>query len=361
MLSNRTFIYLKTFSTMSKSLFKSIYVFCFILLCIVPSFANFGDGCTVVEPKKVTKPNWGCGEMPEWTPAPYNTSSTGQYCVDVSDCPNPNVLSIQATISVAYLEFHNVPIDIHFRYNLNNQENGLTNKLENHLFQQVTDEQGLTYYEFTFLLPDVHIAAECPITGAFDFFYFFELVSPDPQTGEFYPIYMSPWNGPGELFDANIIETWDPCAYEGLKHICCDPTMVKTPLIAEPDSDENITHAENELDVEPGIHSLIDNSNELEKEDGFDSELIEQSDHIFNVFPNPFQNEFTLQTDQVYSDIVSLEITDLNGKILESLSFQEEKSGTPLRKSFNTIEWPNGVYIISIQTNEGYQILKIIK
>ena len=72
------------------------------------------------------------------------------------------------------------------------------------------------------------------------------------------------------------------------------------------------------------------------------------------IYPNPSNGQFTIE--QKASGKVNIEIVDVNGRIVYSIS--ENASGN-LKKQIDT-NLPSGVYIIKVSSNEGQSTSKLI-
>jgi len=73
------------------------------------------------------------------------------------------------------------------------------------------------------------------------------------------------------------------------------------------------------------------------------------------IYPNPTQDEFSIDFGQTYQNIV-LTLKNITGQIIESKSF-----GTTNKVMLN-IPGPRGFYFLKIDTQEGYKAtIKILK
>jgi hypothetical protein len=71
------------------------------------------------------------------------------------------------------------------------------------------------------------------------------------------------------------------------------------------------------------------------------------------IYPNPFNEQITIHLDEQLTSQVT--ISDVNGKVLLN-----EEYSTP-ENSISTINWSNGMYIVTIQNERGMKTLKLIK
>jgi hypothetical protein len=80
---------------------------------------------------------------------------------------------------------------------------------------------------------------------------------------------------------------------------------------------------------------------------------IESLSFEVKVFPNPFDNQITIQLNEQLTS--QLTISDVNGKVL----LNQEYSSPQI--VISTANWSNGVYIVTLQNERGMRILKLIK
>jgi hypothetical protein len=71
------------------------------------------------------------------------------------------------------------------------------------------------------------------------------------------------------------------------------------------------------------------------------------------VYPNPFDDQLTIELDEQLTTTVR--ITDVNGKMLvqDNLNVQEW--------TISTLDWANGMYIVTLENERGMKSLKLIK
>jgi hypothetical protein len=70
------------------------------------------------------------------------------------------------------------------------------------------------------------------------------------------------------------------------------------------------------------------------------------------VYPNPFADQFTIES---HEDNTQLNIRTLNGQLLYASSFQNGKH------QIDGSAWASGIYILELQTQKGFQTLKLVK
>lgn len=80
---------------------------------------------------------------------------------------------------------------------------------------------------------------------------------------------------------------------------------------------------------------------------------VENSSFEVKVFPNPFKDLVQIQFDEHLPTYVN--ITDVNGKVLISENI------TSLEWNCSTVNWSNGMYIMTLQNERGMKSLKLIK
>ena len=80
------------------------------------------------------------------------------------------------------------------------------------------------------------------------------------------------------------------------------------------------------------------------------------------VYPNPFLEEFTLEYYLQNSDMVSIEIIDLQGKVVQTILKNKEFSqGSHLQKINSTSALSSGSYILKLSTTKESQSIMILK
>ena len=78
----------------------------------------------------------------------------------------------------------------------------------------------------------------------------------------------------------------------------------------------------------------------------------------FMVYPNPFNNEFTLDMT-VVAGTYSIVLTDINGKVIINQNVEAVEGNSKMVLS--TSELAQGVYLLNIVSNNGRQTLKVVK
>lgn len=75
---------------------------------------------------------------------------------------------------------------------------------------------------------------------------------------------------------------------------------------------------------------------------------------VFKVYPNPASKEINIEIPNIDAKTISVSIIDLNGKQIYSDSFNNKKV------KINTEQFPKGVYILSVETDQKKHSQKII-
>ncbi len=78
-----------------------------------------------------------------------------------------------------------------------------------------------------------------------------------------------------------------------------------------------------------------------------------------SVFPNPVSSELTISVDQEKPTNVTVQILDLQGKLLQNLCENENIVGT-FSKTFELTDLENGTYFLAIKTSENSCVRKIV-
>lgn len=116
--------------------------------------------------------------------------------------------------------------------------------------------------------------------------------------------------------------------------------------------------------------SNLDNANEIillapEVQSFYESELnfsclgaiasiSELNEDLVEIYPNPHTDQFTVQFDAVQTE-VHIEINDLSGRLIRSEEF------TSTSKIDLSIDGPSGVYLLSMKTENGILVKRIVK
>lgn len=77
-----------------------------------------------------------------------------------------------------------------------------------------------------------------------------------------------------------------------------------------------------------------------------------------SVFPNPNDGRFTLQITGATKDL-TFKIVDVQGRVLRE--WQEPNPTTNYTKSINIEDFAQGIYFLQIQTNDGVDVVRILK
>lgn len=89
------------------------------------------------------------------------------------------------------------------------------------------------------------------------------------------------------------------------------------------------------------------------------SNCIEVKGTEYDIFPNPTKDEFFIGIRSDINEKVNVSITDFSGKIIKETSV-EIKKGYTLEK-FDLSQYPTGIYLITIISNNNKYIHKVIK
>ena len=80
---------------------------------------------------------------------------------------------------------------------------------------------------------------------------------------------------------------------------------------------------------------------------------------VFNVHPNPSKENATLSYNLKENASVKIEITDLTGKVLESIPVQNKLKGNNSTK-IETTNYENGVYFVKLTINNSTSSKKLL-
>lgn len=80
----------------------------------------------------------------------------------------------------------------------------------------------------------------------------------------------------------------------------------------------------------------------------------EENKNLFRVYPNPVSDEINIETNQTNNDEVKITITELSGKVVYSNSYHQNKI------TIDTNQFNQGIYLITVITNDNIQVQKII-
>jgi len=79
----------------------------------------------------------------------------------------------------------------------------------------------------------------------------------------------------------------------------------------------------------------------------------------FGVYPNPFNDEFTLKFDADKSEIISLELTDMLGRVVNERTWNVGIGSNLL--NLNSSSLPSGMYMIKLISPTGIAVKNIVK
>jgi hypothetical protein len=77
-----------------------------------------------------------------------------------------------------------------------------------------------------------------------------------------------------------------------------------------------------------------------------------------NLYPNPANQQVTLELELTQVSNVNVEVTNLNGQVLTAQSFNEVSETQVV---LNIEDWARGVYLVKIQTETGADIVRFVK
>jgi hypothetical protein len=75
--------------------------------------------------------------------------------------------------------------------------------------------------------------------------------------------------------------------------------------------------------------------------------------------PNPTTGKFTITVNGTYTSVINIRITDILGNVIINRKVNEQASS--LSQDFDLNEFPRGVYLIVISTDNSIQTRRIIK
>ncbi|MCF8460933.1 MAG: T9SS type A sorting domain-containing protein [Flavobacteriales bacterium] len=74
-----------------------------------------------------------------------------------------------------------------------------------------------------------------------------------------------------------------------------------------------------------------------------------------NIYPNPFDNELIIEMNEIFGG-TTVRVSDVLGRSIHFLS----NSGDGWI-NFNTADWPNGIYVLTIESKDGRVVRKVVK
>jgi len=86
----------------------------------------------------------------------------------------------------------------------------------------------------------------------------------------------------------------------------------------------------------------------------------EQNFNNFQVFPNPFKENFNIQYEATQNEDVVLEIYDISGNLLYKTMFQHMNSGI-YNQGIENLAFEKGAYICKVQTSKNQNTIKLLK
>jgi minor extracellular serine protease Vpr len=75
------------------------------------------------------------------------------------------------------------------------------------------------------------------------------------------------------------------------------------------------------------------------------------------LYPNPGKGRFTVEYTSKAKEQLSVDITDMAGKLMSKESWNVTKGGNI--KQFNSVTLPKGIYLVKISSSMGYNVIKL--
>jgi hypothetical protein len=98
----------------------------------------------------------------------------------------------------------------------------------------------------------------------------------------------------------------------------------------------------------------------IERQDETVAELPTSNNNIMAAYPNPATDRVTIQYHLLEDGVVSITLSDLLGRVIgEVINYKEQEKGT-YKVDFSTENLSNGIYICTIHTLMGKQVIKIM-
>ena len=97
---------------------------------------------------------------------------------------------------------------------------------------------------------------------------------------------------------------------------------------------------------------LTQGFHQAEREDLTSVQLVPDILSDLAVYPNPATNHFWVQVASPAAQSLRFEVMDATGRKLTSLT-RRLSAGTETRVNFNATDWPAGLYLIRLLTNNG--------
>jgi N-acetylneuraminic acid mutarotase len=105
-------------------------------------------------------------------------------------------------------------------------------------------------------------------------------------------------------------------------------------------------------DLGPSDRSYLVNENFV----GMEENHIEST---FQVYPNPFKDNFAIETQAKENELLTIQLCDILGKVI--LTKQEIQGGSGNKKEIETTELPAGVYLLTVKSNSALNTIRVIK
>jgi hypothetical protein len=94
-----------------------------------------------------------------------------------------------------------------------------------------------------------------------------------------------------------------------------------------------------------------------------DTDNLEQADQpvaLLEAYPNPSSGPTVVEFTTNRDERTTVELSDMNGRIIQTLYNQDAQAGSTYRIDFNGLNLPNGIYIVRLTTPTGIVISKIM-
>ena len=111
-------------------------------------------------------------------------------------------------------------------------------------------------------------------------------------------------------------------------------------------SDQLICFSENDVSIYPDSTYYCDKT----------VNVIEKSENqFFKIYPNPTEDNLTIETDFIFENSAFIKILNTNGKVLDNLELKQAKTDIKLAG------YPSGIYFVQIVNGTFIETLKFIK
>lgn len=312
-----------------------LHLLCFTCFCFTGFAGNINP------PPQIVRTNW------------VNPMSLGG-CIILDEDSN---LTFKMTFHTADPDLSNYP-PVQMYYNFSwfaGSETGMTDVVTPAMLYPVTLANGMQVWEaeWTFV---INFSTECEIVlgGNFELDKYIEMVTTGPGGGyQTYPYEF--YIGDGQAFDAKVfIPNYDdqlplsPPIWAAVKNLCCkhpgDSNLRST----------STTNPKESQEVDTEEHPLtIDNNYTIPRNTTLKSSSVK-------VYPNPFANEFTIEVNDEFSQDTTIELFDLQGKLIGTKTLDNHQS---LNKIiwYNTQPLKKGIYFLRLSDKNLTETIKLVK